>query len=168
MNASPRTAYPAEYVGTFVKPPRSSMPRIPLSIKFRALFARDNHAFWWNEFTDEERELGKMNTRELAEALQDAQNRGDNERGILIEHMLSGRLAQLKARASWGSGFLGFVGAVIGAAITVGLATGSPPCPEPRFTAKCECLQPALSLTPPPASSSTKDTSLVGPVQKGN
>lgn len=119
------------------------MPRIPLSVRIRALFVRDSHAFWWNHFTDEERELRGMNARQLAAALHEAREQRDNERQILVEHMLALRLARVQSRASWGSGTLGFAGAVLGAALTVGLTAAiTPNAPEPQITVKCESSKP--------------------------
>lgn len=126
------------------------MARIPLSARFRALFARDEHAFWWEHFSDEERELREMDARQLAAALHEAQVRHNNERRILVEHMLSARLAQLQSRASWGSGVLGFGGAVLGAAMTVGLTAALSPSPEPtKVSVRCERAAPTASSAPP-------------------
>jgi hypothetical protein len=115
------------------------MPQIPFFIRLKALFAQNEHEFWWNQFTDDELELRMMNASQLASELNKAQVSSNHERKILVEHMLSVRLAQLQSRASWGSGALGFGGAVVGAAMTVGLTMAqTPAAPEAKVTVKCE------------------------------
>ena len=97
---------------------------IPLSVRIRAFFSRDKQAFWWNHFTDEEKQLRRMDVWQLAKVINEARVRnlaGESEKLIVAEHMLNVRLAQIQAKASWGSGVLGFVGAIIGAALSVSL-----------------------------------------------
>lgn len=98
--------------------------RIPLSVRMQAFFARDKDAFWWSHFTDEEKELRRMDVWQLAGVLEEAAVRpGMEKKRIVAEHMLSVRLAQIQAKASWGSGILGFGGAIVGAALSVALAS---------------------------------------------
>lgn len=92
--------------------------RIPLSVRLKAIFARDKNEFWWNHFTDEERELREVNVSQLASVINEATVRHNTERRIDAKYMLSARLAQIQSRASWGSGVLGFTGAIIRAALT--------------------------------------------------
>ncbi len=100
------------------------MPHIPFSVRIKALFARDKEVFWWNHFTDEEKKLRRMDVWELAKVINEARVgnlAGEAEKLIVAEHMLNMRLAKIQATASWGSGVLGFVGAIIGAALSVSL-----------------------------------------------
>jgi hypothetical protein len=97
---------------------------IPLSVKIRSFFAKDKDDFWWKHFTDEEKKLRRMDVWELAKVINEARVRnlaGEAEKLIVAEHMLNMRLAQIQAKASWGSGVLGFVGAIIGSALSVTL-----------------------------------------------
>jgi hypothetical protein len=97
----------------------------PLSVRIRAFFARDKEAFWWNEATNEEKKLRRMDVWQLAKVINEVRVRnlaGEAEKLIVAEHLLNVRLAQIQAKASWGSGVLGFVGAIIGAALSVSLA----------------------------------------------
>ena len=97
---------------------------IPLATRIRSLLARDKDAFWWRHFTDEELALKRMDVWELAAVIEEAQVRAGMERKkIVAEHLLAVRLAQIQATASWGSGLLGFFGAIIGAALTVALTS---------------------------------------------
>ena len=91
---------------------------IPLSVRISSFFARDKRAFWWKHFTDDEKQLRRMNPWQLAQVIHEGNT---PEKRIVAEHLLNVRLAQIQATASWGSGVLGFVGAIIGAAISVAL-----------------------------------------------
>lgn len=90
----------------------------------KSFFAWDKHAFWFEHFTDEEKQLRRMSVGELAKVINEARVRnlaGEAEKLIVAEHMLNVRLAKIQATASWGSGVLGFVGAIIGSAVSVAL-----------------------------------------------
>lgn len=96
--------------------------KIPLDIRIKSIFAKDKAAFWWGHFTDEEKMLKSMDVWELAAVIQEANVRfGMEKKKIVAEHMLNVRLAQIQSKASWGSGILGFVGAIVGAALSVSL-----------------------------------------------
>lgn len=100
------------------------MTKTPLLVRIRAFFARDKEAFWWDHYTDEEMKLRRMDVWELAAVINEARVRnlaGEAERLIVAEHMLNVRLAKIQASASWGSGVLGFAGAILGAAVSVTL-----------------------------------------------
>lgn len=97
--------------------------KIPLTVRIQAFFARDEYAFWWSHFTDEEKKLARMDMWELAGVIEEANVRGMEKKRIVAEHMLGVRLAQIQAKASWGSGLLGFVGAIVGAGLSVALAS---------------------------------------------
>jgi hypothetical protein len=97
---------------------------IPLSVRIRSFFARDKRAFWWDHFTDEEKQLRRMDAWQLATVIHEESIRQTApEKRIVAEHMLNVRLAQIQATASWGSGVLCFVGAIIGAAMSVALTS---------------------------------------------
>lgn len=129
------------------------MQHIPLSVRIKALFARDKEAFWWNHITDEEKKLRRMDVWELAKVINEARVRnlaGEAEKLIVAEHMLNMRLAQIQAKASWGSGVLGFVGAIIGSALSVSLTL---------------VLQSPKEIPPAPERNSEKQA-IAAPVQK--
>jgi hypothetical protein len=81
-------------------------------------FARDKEAYWWKLVTDYERSLSKMSLSELASELQRTQVRYETANTIIVEHMLAARLARIQSRASWWSGWFGFAGAMLAAALT--------------------------------------------------
>lgn len=88
--------------------------RIPLSIRIKALFASDKNAFWWNHFTDEEKELRSMDAWQLAKVIHEADIRKNNaEKRIVAEHLLNVRLANIQASASKWAGWLSAFGAVL-------------------------------------------------------
>jgi hypothetical protein len=100
------------------------MQLIPISARIKAFFSRDKVAFWWNYYTNEEKKLRSMDVWELAKIINEARVRkltGEAEKVIVAEHMLNVRLAKIQATASWGSGVLCFIGAIIGAALSVTL-----------------------------------------------
>jgi|SRR5471030_2653380 len=99
------------------------MTAIPFFVRLRGLMARDKDAFWWNYFTDEELKLRGMDVWQLAKVIQEAAvTPGMELQRIVAEHLLNVRLAAVQAKASWGAGLLGFVGALLGAALSVVLA----------------------------------------------
>ena len=118
--------------------------RTPLSIRIRSFFARDKDVFWWDHYTNEEKQLRRMDVWQLAKVINEARIRnlaGEAEKLIVAEHMLNVRLAKIQATASWGSGVLGFIGAIIGAALSVTLtmAIQNPkdvPCTPERASEK--------------------------------
>jgi len=130
---------------------------IPLSVRIRAFFASDKDAFWWNEATDEEKQLRRMDVWQLAKVINEVRVHnlaGEAEKLIVAEHMLNVRLAKIQATASWGSGVLGFVGAIIGAALSVSLtmALQSPqeaPCAPERTSEKQAVSAPAQKTREP-------------------
>lgn len=112
--------------------------RIPVCVRIRSFFARDKRAFWWKHFTDDEKQLRRMNAWQLAKVIHEENT---PEKRIVAEHFLNVRLAKIQATASWGSGVLGFVGAIIGAALSVALTMSiqSPnvvPCAAERASEK--------------------------------
>ena len=125
--------------------------QIPFSVRLRSLFARNKEQFWWNHFTDEERELREMDVMQLAAALNEALVRRNDQRRIVIEHMLGARLARLQAKAAWGAGALGFAGAVLGAGITAAVAAALTPIQEPKIEVTCTCPEAQSPRAPLPA-----------------
>ena len=95
--------------------------RHSLLIRIKAFFERDKYSFWWNELTDRDKYLASLSTRELAGELRDARTQRNSEEEIVIEHMLGQRLSEIQTKATWGAAILGFIGALIGAALSVGL-----------------------------------------------
>lgn len=85
--------------------------------RFKAIFRSDPKQYWWEFFSDEERELRRMDIWELAGEVE----AGDNRRRIVAEHMLNVRLVRIQSNAAWGAGILGFIGALLGAALSVAL-----------------------------------------------
>lgn len=97
--------------------------QISLLDRIKSLFAKDRFEYWFDHFTNEEKELGRMDVWQLAAVIEEAAVRSGMERKrIVAEHMLNVRLARIQAKAAWGSGLLGFLGAVLGAALSVTLA----------------------------------------------
>lgn len=86
--------------------------------KIRARLARDKNDYWWKSATDYELSLSKMSLSELARELQDMKVRKEVANTIIVEHMLTARLVRIQSRASWGSGWLAFAGAVLAAALS--------------------------------------------------
>lgn len=86
--------------------------------KIGAFFASDKRAYWWKLLTDYERSLSKMSLSELASELQRTQVRNELANTVIVEHMLAARLARIQSRAAWWSGWLGFSGAMLAAALT--------------------------------------------------
>lgn len=95
-----------------------NMKTIPLRVRVRGFFARDKYQFWWNYFSDEELALRKMSVFDLAGLIEEAGHTGMVKKKIVAEHLLNLRLAQLQARASWGSAFVGLLGVILGSVLT--------------------------------------------------
>ena len=92
---------------------------IPLSVRIRSFFARDKHAFWWDHFTDDEKQLRRMDAWQLATVIhEESIHQTEPEKRIVAEHMLNVRLARIQARAAYISVVAGLVGIVGGAFLT--------------------------------------------------
>ncbi len=125
------------------------MEPIPLFVRFRSLFARDRAEFWFDHFTDEEKKLSRLDVWGLAKVINEARVRnvvGDAEKLIVAEHMLNVRLAKIQASAQWGAGVLGFVGAIIGASLTVALTTVMQSSKETKLSPECDCKTTAVAV----------------------
>lgn len=94
------------------------MKSVSLIERIGVFFARDKEAYWWNLATDYERSLSKMSLSDMASELQRTQVRHETANTIIVEHMLAARLARIQSRGSWWSGWLGFAGAMLAAALT--------------------------------------------------
>ncbi len=84
----------------------------------KGFFSWDKHQFWWSHFTDEEKELRRMDVWELAKVINDARVSnvtGTTEKIIVAEHMLGERLARIQARPAYFAIYAGLVGVVVGA-----------------------------------------------------
>ena len=105
--------------------------KIPFRVRFRSLFVSDKDAFWWKHFTDEERALREMDAWQLGAVIHDETVRPTlPERRIVAEHLLNVRLAQIQSTAAWGAGVLGFIGAILGAVLSIALAAWMSPSPK--------------------------------------
>lgn len=99
------------------------MKRFPLRVRLKALFSKDSYEVYFAHLTDREREIREMDVWELAGVVQEASVRPNREKErIVAEHLLSARIAQIQSKASWGAGILGFLGALIGAAVAFAFA----------------------------------------------
>ena len=142
--------------------------RITLSDRISSFFARDKRTFWWKHFTDDEKQLRRMNVWELAKVINEETN---PEKRIVAEHFMNVRLAKIQATASWGSGVIGFVGAIIGAAISVALTMSiqSPkeaPCAAERASEKQAVAAP-VQHTEKPIEQSLENTKTNNVVEVG-
>lgn len=84
----------------------------------KSWFVRDKHSYWWNKYTDYELELSRMSVTELASELNRTKVRNETENTIIVEHILAARLARIQSRASWGVGWLGFIGVILAVLLT--------------------------------------------------
>lgn len=110
--------------------------------RLRGRLSPNPEQYWWELATDEERELLRTDTKGLAKELAEIRNSGPSDkiaRGILIEHLLNMRLARIQSKAAWGSGALGFGGALLGAALSFGLGHWFSGVNPPQVT--CHCTQ---------------------------
>ena len=93
--------------------------RINLADRFKALFARDEYGYWFRLITDEEKELRRMDSWELAKVIHEETVHPTNpEKRIVAEHMLNVRVAKIQNRATYVSVVVGFIGIVVGAALS--------------------------------------------------
>ena len=90
----------------------------------------DEELHWhFEKITDFVRSLVEMTVPQLAAELSKAQVNNDIEKKIIVEHMLARRLAYIQSKASWGAGWLSFIGAAVGAILAFflgGLAQQNP------------------------------------------
>ena len=93
--------------------------RITWTDRLKALFAKDEYDYWFKLITDEEKELRRMDSWELAKIISDESIKHTApEKRIVAEHMLQIRLAKIQSRATYVSVIIGFIGVLAGAMIT--------------------------------------------------
>lgn len=94
--------------------------RITMVDRFKALFARDEYDYWFKLVTDEEKELRRMDSWELAKVIHEERVYSKNpEKQIVAEHMLEVRIAKIQNRATYISVVVGFIGILVGAGLSV-------------------------------------------------
>lgn len=109
--------------------------RTTLFDQLKGFFARDKDVYWWGHWTDEEKQLRRMDVWELAKVINEARVRdlaGKAEKLVVAEYMLSERLARIQARPGYIATVAGLVGAIGGAFLTSALQ-------KPEIPPKCVC-----------------------------
>lgn len=100
--------------------------RITWADRIKALFARDEYGYWFALITDEEKELRRMDSWELAKVIHEESVRQTNpERRIVAEHMLQIRVAKIQSRATYISVVVGFLGVLVGVILTAAIQCGT-------------------------------------------
>jgi hypothetical protein len=100
--------------------------RITWTDRIKARFARDEHGYWFALLSDEERELRRMDSWELAKVLHEESIRPTSpERRIVAEHLLQVRIAKIQTRAIYVGVVFGFIGVLVGAALTALIQCGT-------------------------------------------
>jgi len=95
------------------------MTRTSWADRLKALFARDGYGYWFEHFTDEEKELRRMDSWQLARVIHEETVCPQNpEKQIVAEHMLQVRVAKIQNRATYVSVVVGFIGILVGAALS--------------------------------------------------
>jgi hypothetical protein len=105
--------------------------------RLKGLFSIDKYAYWWGHWTDEEKQLRRMDVWQLAKVINEARVRnlaGEAEKLIVAEHMLTERLARIQARPGYIAIVAGLVGVVGGAFLTSFLQK-----PETLPLCACDC-----------------------------
>lgn len=127
--------------------------RIPLSVRFRSLFAKDKEAFWWHEITDEEKQLRRMDAWQLAAVIQEANVRIDTgQKRIVAEHMLNVRLAKIQAMPAYLAVCAGIAGVIGGAFLTAAL---QPSQEHSKCVSECQHGESVQQNKPQPKKSET-------------
>jgi hypothetical protein len=106
--------------------------------RIKGFFARDKDAYWWSHFTDEEKQLRRMDVWELAKVINEARTRnlaGESEKLIVAEHMLAERLARIQARPGYVAAVAGLFGVVVGVFLTSAL---QPSEATPKTVCECQ------------------------------
>lgn len=94
--------------------------RITLADRIKALFARVEYGYWFKLATDEEKELRRLDSWGLAKVIHEETVHPTNpEKRIVAEHMLNVRVAKIQNRATYVSIVVGFIGILVGAALSV-------------------------------------------------
>lgn len=121
--------------------------RTTLIDRLKGLVARDKNNYWWGHWTDEEKQLRRMDVWQLAKLINESRVRGlagEAEKLIVAEYMLSERLARIQARPGYIATVAGLVGVVGGALLPSAL-----PKPETLPRCVCDCsVQQSSGATP--------------------
>lgn len=87
--------------------------------RIKAAFAKDGYGYWFEHFTDQEKELRRMDSWQLARVIHEETVRPQNpEKRIVAEHMLQVRVAKIQNHATYVSVIVGFIGILVGAALS--------------------------------------------------
>jgi len=91
----------------------------------KLFFSRNKEDFLWKHITSEEKVLSDMDVWQLADIILEASDHTHEteRRKIVAEHKLHIRLSKIQARATWGAGAIGFIGAILGSLITIGMVS---------------------------------------------
>jgi hypothetical protein len=87
--------------------------------RIKAVLARDGYGYWFEHFTDEEKELRRMDSWQLARVIhEETVSPQNSEKRIVAEHMLQVRVAKIQNHASYVSVIVGFIGILVGAVLS--------------------------------------------------
>lgn len=93
---------------------------ITFADRLKAILARDKYGFWFKLATDEEKKLRRMDSWELVKIIHEASVcKRQTETGIVAGHILKVRIARIQSRATYVSIAVGFIGVLVGAALSV-------------------------------------------------
>lgn len=109
---------------------------VPISVRIRSFFTRNKHNFWFDHFTNDEKQLRRMDAWQLATVIHEENIcQTAPERRTVAEHMLNVRLVKIQNRATYFSIFFGILGVIIGVFLTTALQK-----PESHNKLSCECI----------------------------
>jgi len=87
--------------------------------RIKSVFVKDRYDYWFEHFTDEEKELRRMDSWQLARVIhEETVSPQHPEKRIVAEHMLQVRVAKIQARATYVNVIVGFIGILVGAALS--------------------------------------------------
>lgn len=144
--------------------------------RLKGFVARDKNAYWWAHWTDEEKQLRRMDVWQIAKIINEARVRGlagEAEKLIVAEHMLSERLARIQARPGYIATVAGLVGVVGGAFLTSALQMPETPplfvcdCPVQQNNAAIPPVSPVVKPAVPETSSQAKSSQAGKSSEKG-
>lgn len=127
--------------------------KITLLDRLKSLFARDDHDFWFNHFSDKEKALKRMDVWQLAKVISESHINnipGAEEDRIVAEHMLNVRLAKIQAMPAYVAIIFGLIGVVSGAYLNAALQKPPAQCEYIRErNNKCRTQNQMDNLIPP-------------------
>lgn len=95
------------------------MRRTTWTDRLKAFFARDGYGYWFDHLTNEEIGFRRMTSWQLARVIHEETVHPQNpEKRIIAEHMLQIRVAKIQNRATYVSVVVGFIGILVGAALS--------------------------------------------------